>query len=692
MKQRSRIQPSLPLRSTLAPLVACWLVLATGFAFGCGDAWRETEAQLDEDIASGAAALSPEQPRMSANVYHPSVHLDTNYKSAAEVTMWAQKIKELVFGSSASPTCYTGPSGKAQLAVQTEFIPPEYANNANALALLDARLDALFDQGLAVHLLLPVHQVRPADNMPASWQGVNWSTQINSWPNTSTFVPVKPCPTELVNGAKCPYDVLFDNFQRPIIEHLVATGRAQKLAVIYVMNEFGYHPDIMLDTAVTWGNVANWKLKRAEALAYTASRALSKARVAAAGTVPVGIKFASVGNTQTGWAPDAVHGTDQLSYILNDVMGPGGDVLGYDVYFNPGDPYDNGNKVRLSPFLPTFASGRFEIAEFGRICSGSPGQFDIGSRTTVGDITGAAAFWSPAKALNLFAFNASGSPGGCYSLTDPSNPNTVYAGAGSEAAGMWALVKNVTGSLNPSACSVPCAAIAIPAAGGNFSGTTSGPGALSGSCGGGAAGEKVYAWTPAVSGSATIKTCGSTLDTLVHVHTGSCGGAEVACNDDSCGVGSQITLNVTAGVTYYIVVDGYSGNGAYSLTVTPPGAQPGTCASPIPLPSSGGSVSGTTSGVSALTGSCGGNGAEKVYSWTPTSSGVASFSTCGSSLDTVVHVRKTSCLGGQQVGCVDDSCGLGSQVSVNVTAGTTYYAVVDSYSSGGSYSLTVTPP
>jgi hypothetical protein len=635
---------------------------------------------------------------MSSATHHPSIQLMTTGWSAFETINAAKKIKELVLGSAASPTCYSGPSGKAQLAVQTEFIVTEYANNPSAFASLDARLDALFAEGLAVHLLLSVHQ---AKDLLANWQGVDWGQAVASWPNSSAFVPMQPCAAEVVNGVKCPYDVLFDEFHTPVIQHLVQTGRAQKLAVIYVLNEFGYDPNVKKDTSANWGGAANWKLKRAEALAYTAARALSNARAAANGTVPVGLKFASVTSSHTGWAPDAVYNTDQLAYILNDIMGPNGDVLGYDVYFHPADPYDSGNKNRLSPFLPMFAGGRFEISEFGRICQGLPGQFLNGTtRTTAGDITGAASYWAQAKGLNLFVFAADplDDDAGCYSLTDPTDMNTVYSGAASEAAGLWDLIKNVTGSQNPSPCSDACSGAAVVSPnGGSYNGTTSGSSSLGGTCGGGSAPENVYSWTPSSSGLATISTCGSSYDTLLYVRSGSCSaGPEVACDDDACTPGSTLMVNVTAGTTYYIVVDGYSSSaGSYTLNVTPPGAGggSGTCGSPILVPASGGTFNSTTSGNSGQSGSCGGGSApEKVYSWTPSASGSATLSTCGSSLDTLLYMRSGSCNGGAQLGCNDDFCAQGSQLTANVVAGNTYYVFVDGYSSAGSFTMTITPP
>jgi hypothetical protein len=66
---------------------------------------------------------------------------------------------------------------------------------------------------------------------------------------------------------------------------------------------------------------------------------------------------------------------------------------------------------------------------------------------------------------------------------------------------------------------------------------------------------------------------------VLYVRQGACGsGTEVACNDDAIGCltagligGSQVTVRVTAGQTYFIFVDGYDGeSGQFTLRVTPP--------------------------------------------------------------------------------------------------------------------------
>jgi hypothetical protein len=80
-----------------------------------------------------------------------------------------------------------------------------------------------------------------------------------------------------------------------------------------------------------------------------------------------------------------------------------------------------------------------------------------------------------------------------------------------------------------------------------------------------------YAYSPSITGTATIDLCGSTFDTRVAVYD-ACGGAVLACNDDSCGLQSSVTIPVTVGNTYYIQVGGYNaaaGSGDLTIVVVP---------------------------------------------------------------------------------------------------------------------------
>jgi len=274
------------------------------------------------------------------------------------------------------------------------------------------------------------------------------------------------------------------------------------------------------------------------------------------------------------------------------------------------------------------------------------------------------------------------------------------------------------------------AASVVPPGGGTVSGTTSGASAASGTCAAAtsSAPERVLTWTPSASGTAKLTTCGATtFDTVLYVRGGSQSGAQLTCNDDTAGCGtndgsvnrsghgSVVNFSVVAGTTYYIYVDGFAGStggssGSFVLNVTAPVAAP----PPDVLPSSGGTVTGTTSGTSLYSGACASAATaaapDHAYSWVAPRSGTAKFTTCGTSsggFDTVLYVGAT--LGASALGCNDDTanCGVadgsanqakhGSVVSVNVVAGQTYYVHVDGFagSSGpsvGNYTLNVTPP
>jgi hypothetical protein len=89
-----------------------------------------------------------------------------------------------------------------------------------------------------------------------------------------------------------------------------------------------------------------------------------------------------------------------------------------------------------------------------------------------------------------------------------------------------------------------------------------------GTCGGGAAQDETWLWTPTAAGTYTIDTVGSVYDTVLYVLDG-CAGAQLACNDDFVGLQSRLTVSLSAGQTVLIVVDGYSSTsvGSYTLNV-----------------------------------------------------------------------------------------------------------------------------
>jgi hypothetical protein len=112
---------------------------------------------------------------------------------------------------------------------------------------------------------------------------------------------------------------------------------------------------------------------------------------------------------------------------------------------------------------------------------------------------------------------------------------------------------------------------------GTFPGSTSGSGAVSATCAGGAGSpEDAFYWMqcPGVSRSVTATTCSpsTTYDTALHLYGGS---TPLACNDDDFGCTwdayhSRVAASTSGAGLFRIFVDGYSSfsSGSYSLTVS----------------------------------------------------------------------------------------------------------------------------
>ena len=92
--------------------------------------------------------------------------------------------------------------------------------------------------------------------------------------------------------------------------------------------------------------------------------------------------------------------------------------------------------------------------------------------------------------------------------------------------------------------------------------------------------DVVYSYTPAADQTIDISMCTglpeTEYDTKIYVYENTCpDGGPFACNDDGCSTSftsfasELLGLNLTAGNTYYIVVDGYGGDfGNYTIEVT----------------------------------------------------------------------------------------------------------------------------
>jgi hypothetical protein len=102
---------------------------------------------------------------------------------------------------------------------------------------------------------------------------------------------------------------------------------------------------------------------------------------------------------------------------------------------------------------------------------------------------------------------------------------------------------------------------------------------LSPSCAYSAAEDRAFRWTAPASDTFTFDTFGSAFDTILHVRDVSCGGPELACNDDTGSLQSQVVLSLAAGQQVVVAVDGYAeASGAFVLNIAQ-GACPG-CGDP----------------------------------------------------------------------------------------------------------------
>lgn len=87
--------------------------------------------------------------------------------------------------------------------------------------------------------------------------------------------------------------------------------------------------------------------------------------------------------------------------------------------------------------------------------------------------------------------------------------------------------------------------------------------------------DQQYQFVAPVSGTYTFSTCSAaSWDTWLYLSTGSCyTGTGIANNDDACGTQSSITVTLTGGTTYYLLLESFTSGGtggAYTINVTSP--------------------------------------------------------------------------------------------------------------------------
>jgi hypothetical protein len=229
-------------------------------------------------------------------------------------------------------------------------------------------------------------------------------------------------------------------------------------------------------------------------------------------------------------------------------------------------------------------------------------------------------------------------------------------------------------------------------------------------CANGAGADVTYTFTPAVSGvySLGVTPGNNTFDPSLYVVT-DCSNPAGTCvagsNENSVGKGEVLTLNLNAGTQYFIIVDSpiAGGSGPFHFSLRQGGPTNDTCATPtvidparLPF-----LVSGTTVGANndlnpqtpCLRSNQSGRGADVIYQFTsPDSQNYQVTVTPVGNYDVTVYIL-TSCstLSGCSSGDINGGGGAES-VRRNLTAGTTYYIVVDGFGTdAGDFTLLLEP-
>ena len=208
----------------------------------------------------------------------------------------------------------------------------------------------------------------------------------------------------------------------------------------------------------------------------------------------------------------------------------------------------------------------------------------------------------------------------------------------------------------------------------------------------------------------TISLCdgGTSYDSLLSVYD-SCGGAQIAVNDDSCGLQSEVSFASDGVSTYYIAVEGFgSASGAFSLAVTCSQAPINDeCANAIEV-SCGDFIAGTTVNANiddAVAPTCDtGVTSPGVWYVLNDNSGLAgsitiTMCTGTTDYDSKLSVYTGDC-GAPPLTCVvgnDDTCGLQSEVTFASDGNSTFLILVHGFGGAtGNFELdiqcTPTPP
>ena len=231
----------------------------------------------------------------------------------------------------------------------------------------------------------------------------------------------------------------------------------------------------------------------------------------------------------------------------------------------------------------------------------------------------------------------------------------------------------------------PCTSITTALCGTSYTATLSGSGLWSpGSCGFSTPGtEKVYSFTPTTTGvhdlQVTSTNSGGFIDYFFKAASGGCNSTGWTCIDDIFSPVTATMGTLTAGTTYYILLDPETTSSVTQTFQINCPAAPDPCSSITAL-SCGTPVTASTTGTGVWSpASCGFStpGNEKVYSFTPSVTGNHTLVVTATNSVYADYFYKSGACGSTGWTCIGDASLPESNTFGPLTAGTTYYILYD---------------
>ncbi|MBI5364304.1 MAG: hypothetical protein HZA53_14085 [Planctomycetes bacterium] len=218
-----------------------------------------------------------------------------------------------------------------------------------------------------------------------------------------------------------------------------------------------------------------------------------------------------------------------------------------------------------------------------------------------------------------------------------------------------------------------------------------------------------FTWNAPSTGSFTLSLCGGvTSDSKVAVYAGTTcptAGTALACNDDFCGLVTQLNFSATAGSDYVIQMGNYPGALGYfgSFTITGAAAAPANddCTGATPIAGYGTFAVSTIGATgTTATGICAQANNDVWFAWTAPNTENVIVTTCAlaAGFDTVLAAWPNACPPAGALACNDDGCGgVGeSKFTFAATAGTVYLIQAGAWAAAGTWTgsmdLSAAPP